>query len=171
MFIQNNITKEDKKKTYPLTSLDLEMILLFVSSPLMALLLRICFYTGTDIKYLLEMTYGDITSVSRGKLKIRLLYNSIPDIPVDDGIAEILKPYAGKKPEREFFFTHEDGSTWSTAYVDNQIAAIAEQSGIFFTADSLRNSYFNTIVNNIVKPGKKKAKDKLLKEMIAELAA
>lgn len=170
MFIQNNITKEEKK-TYPLTSLDLEMILLYVSSPLMTILLRLCFCTGTEIKHLLEMTYGDIASINSGKLKIRLLYDSIPDIPVDNGIAEMLKPYAGKKNDREFLFVHNDGSTWSTSYIDSQIKVISELSGIPFTAESLRNSYFNTIVNNTVAPGKKKAKEKMLKQMITGLAA
>ena len=147
------------------------MILLYVSSPLMVLLIRLCFLTGTEIRYLLEMTYGDIASVNSGLLKIKLLYGCIPDIPVDEGLAQLLLEYAKKKPDREFLFVHDDGSTWSTTYVDNQIALISEQSGIPFTAESLRNSYFNTVVNNTVKPGRKRVKEKMLKEMINGLAA
>ena len=171
MIDQNNNTKEVKNNIYPLTPLDFQIILRYVTSPTMALLLCLCFYTGTEIRHLLEMTYGDITSMNSGMLKIHLLYGSIPDVPVDEGIAHMLQPYTEKKKQnREFLFVHDDDSTWSRAYVDKQIAMISEQSEIPFTAESLRNSYFATIVNNIVPAGKKKAKNKLLKELIAGAA-
>ena len=170
MFEYSNITNNEKK-VYLLTPMDFEMILAYVASPLMAILLRLCFLTGTEINNLLELTYTDLSNLNSGFLKIRLLYGRIPDIPIDDGVRQMLQPYAGEKPGREFFFTHDDGSTWSSAYVDSQISEISEKSGILFTADSLRESYFNTVVNNVLPQGRKRAKNKMMKEMISGLAA
>lgn len=147
------------------------MILTFVSSPLLSVLLRLCFLTGTDIRYLLEMTYSDLVSMKSGLLKIHLLYGCIPDIPVDEGIQSLLRPYIGEKPGREFLFTHDDGSTWTPLYVNNQIADISERSGFYFTADSLKKSYYNTEVHNIIPAKKSSARSKLYRQMISEYAS
>lgn len=164
-------TKEDKPlKLAPLTPLDLEMILSCVPAPLMVLLLRLCFLTGTEIRYLLEMTYGDLKTISGGKLKIRLLYDCIPDIPINTGVQQLLQPYVGKQPDRDFLFTHDDGSTWTPAFVDGQVKVISEQSGLYFNADSLRMSYFNTVAANTISPAKPKARKKLYNELIRGMA-
>ena len=165
------INENKKPKTYydftPLTLIDLMIIVSAAESPLMAVLFNLCYWTGIEIHYLLEMTYGDLTSVPEGILSIYYTYGIVSGVEISESLQQMLAPYIGAQYDDEFLYTHEDGSTWTPAYVDGEIEKISQSTGIKFTAKTLRDSYYAASVFNVIPAKSYGKRRKAMKEAMA----
>lgn len=159
---------EKKPKIYydftPITAMDLMIIIAASASPLMAVLLNLCFWTGIEVKYLLEMTYGDLNTITNGTLSIYYTYGIISGVPLSTDLQQMLAPYIGGGKEYDFLFAHEDGSTWTPMYVNGTIEDLSKRTGITFTAESLQKSYYANTVFNLIPSTNFRKRKKALKE-------
>lgn len=159
---------EKKPRIYydftPLTAMDLMIIVTASASPLMAVLFNLCFWTGIEVRYLLETTYGDLNTITNGTLSIYYTYGIVSGVPLSTDLQQMLAPYIDGGKDYDFLFAHEDGSTWTPAYVDGIIEELNESTGITFTAESLQKSYFANSVFNEIPPSSYRKRKKALKE-------
>ena len=170
----NNILEANiadmKPKVYydftPLTALDLLILTSASASPHMAVLFTLCYWTGIEIRYLLEMTYSDLNSISHGTFSISHTNGIVSGMPLSIGLQQILTPYIGKGKENDFVFKHEDGSAWTSTYVDGAIEELSRNTGIIFTAETLLKSYYANIVFSMIPPTKYNKREKALKQTL-----
>lgn len=142
----------------------LEIMLSAASSPLFRLLIELTVWTNIPVNQLLELTYGDLQTVDSGNLSIYYTYGEVSEVPLSEGLKAMLLPYVGKGQKWDFVFAHEDGSTWSDAYVKEQIDILSKAAGIECTLEDLKYSYYRMIADSIFEPKQKAKKKKYVQE-------
>lgn len=162
----NNGIESVKRQPYNISPVLLEIILAASSSQMLRVLIELHAWTNIEIRYLLELTYGDLVSVPQGKISIYYTHGLISDIPIGDGIRELLQPYVGKGGKWDFLFTHEDGSSWSEEYVSSMVTDLSQRTGIECTLDDLTYSFYRMEADSIFSPTQTKKKRKYVKDMM-----